>query len=110
MPVSDSPSEFQLPCVQIYIFDDPLSALDSHVGREVFKRAMSKKGLLRKKTRLLVTNQLQILPEVDHILYMADGRIRDQGTFDELLKSDVDFKKLMDEIISAQESKKYKAM
>ncbi|EES12878.1 hypothetical protein BDA96_06G240300 [Sorghum bicolor] len=78
----------------VYIFDDPLSALDAHVGRQVFDKCI--KGELQHKTRVLVTNQLHFLPYVDKILLIHDGVIKEEGTFDELSNSGELFKKLME--------------
>lgn len=50
----------------IYIMDDPLSAVDTHVGRHLFDQAIN--GFLRNKIRVLVTHQLQYLRDVDQIL------------------------------------------
>lgn len=52
----------------IYFLDDPLSAVDSQVGNEIFKELFGPEGLLRHKTRLLVTNELSFLPSSDFIL------------------------------------------
>lgn len=46
----------------IYLLDDPLSAVDTHVGKELFEKCIT--GLLRDKTVVLVTHQLQYLKEV----------------------------------------------
>ncbi|KAF9619903.1 hypothetical protein IFM89_009685 [Coptis chinensis] len=54
----------------VYIFDDPLSALDAHVGRQVFDGCIKEE--LQGKTRVLVTNQLHFLPEVDRILLVHE--------------------------------------
>jgi ATP-binding cassette subfamily C (CFTR/MRP) protein 1 len=78
----------------VYIFDDPLSALDAHVGRQVFDKCI--KEDLQHKTRVLVTNQLHFLPYVDKILLIHDGVIKEEGTFDELSNSGELFKKLME--------------
>lgn len=51
--------------VDIYLFDDPLSAVDAHVGRQLFDDCIS--NYLRGKTRVLITHQLQYLNEVDHV-------------------------------------------
>ena len=80
----------------IYLFDDPLSALDAEVGLRVFRDCM--KNLLCKKTRILVTHQLGILPEVDRVIIMGnseDGacRIVDEGSFSELLARGHDLSK-----------------
>ncbi|KAJ1698124.1 hypothetical protein LUZ63_006636 [Rhynchospora breviuscula] len=78
----------------VYIFDDPLSALDAHVGRQVFDKCI--KDQLRNKTRVLVTNQLHFLPYVDRILLVHDGVVKEEGTFEELSDTGELFKKLME--------------
>ncbi|XP_061357298.1 ABC transporter C family member 12-like [Gastrolobium bilobum] len=78
----------------VYIFDDPLSALDAHVAQEVFRNCI-KEGL-RGKTRVLVTNQLHFLPQVDKIILVSDGMIKEQGTFEELSENGILFQKLME--------------
>ncbi|EGF81682.1 hypothetical protein BATDEDRAFT_19380 [Batrachochytrium dendrobatidis JAM81] len=79
----------------IVLFDDPLSAVDSHVGRFLFEECILK--TLDGKTRVLVTHQLHFLPRVDYILMMDHGRIVAQGTFDELFKTNLAFSALMQE-------------
>ncbi|OMO92331.1 hypothetical protein COLO4_17675 [Corchorus olitorius] len=78
----------------VYIFDDPLSALDAHVAHEVFHRCI--KEALQGKTRILVTNQLHFLPHVDRILLVFDGRIKEEGTLEEISKKGKLFQKLME--------------
>ncbi|XP_073264847.1 ABC transporter C family member 12-like isoform X5 [Populus alba] len=78
----------------VYIFDDPLSALDAHVGRQVFNSCIKDK--LQGKTRVLVTNQLHFLPQVDKILLLSEGMIKEEGTFEELSKNGKLFQKLME--------------
>ncbi|KAJ4703002.1 ABC transporter C family member 2-like [Melia azedarach] len=68
----------------VYIFDDPLSALDPHVGRQVFNSCIKEE--LHGKTRILVTNQLHFLPQVDRIILVSEGTIKEEGTFEELSK------------------------
>ncbi len=67
----------------IYLLDDPLSALDANVGRKVFDNAIMK--YLVHKTVLLITHQLHILHELDYIIVMDKGRILEQGSYDYLL-------------------------
>ncbi|GAB4829409.1 Multidrug resistance-associated protein 9, variant 2 [Ancistrocladus abbreviatus] len=78
----------------VYIFDDPLSALDAHVAQQVFSSCMREQ--LQGKTRVLVTNQLHFLPQVDWIILVSEGMIKEQGTFEELSKNGPLFQKLME--------------
>lgn len=73
----------------VYLFDDPLSAVDSHVGKHIFDNLIGKNGLLQEKTRVLVTHGISFLPHVDNIVVMKDGRISEVGTFKELLAKKV---------------------
>uniref|UniRef100_A0A6G1SHL7 ABC-type glutathione-S-conjugate transporter n=1 Tax=Aceria tosichella TaxID=561515 RepID=A0A6G1SHL7_9ACAR len=70
----------------IYLLDDPLNAVDAHVGRHIFDNIIGPKGMLRDRTRVLVTNKLSVLPEVDHIIVLKDGKISESGTYERLLK------------------------
>jgi ABC-type multidrug transport system fused ATPase/permease subunit len=78
----------------VFLFDDPLSALDMHVAHEVFDKCLRQE--LRGKTRVLVTNQLHFLSHVDKIVLVHQGEIKEQGTYDELLISGPLFKELME--------------
>ncbi|KAG6526453.1 hypothetical protein ZIOFF_016438 [Zingiber officinale] len=78
----------------VYIFDDPLSALDAHVGRQVFDKCI--KDQLRDKTRVLVTNQLHFLPNVDKIILVNEGMVKEEGSFEELSANGTLFQKLME--------------
>lgn len=69
-----------------YFLDDPLSAVDSHVGKHIFENVIGPSGLLRKKTRILVTHGITYLPEVDNIIVLKDGEITEVGTYKELLE------------------------
>ncbi|XP_046552046.1 multidrug resistance-associated protein 1-like [Haliotis rubra] len=72
----------------IYLLDDPLSAVDSHVGKHIFQEVVGQKGILRHKTRLLVTHGVHWLPMTDMIVVLVDGEITEMGTYDELLSHD----------------------
>ncbi|XP_052804271.1 multidrug resistance-associated protein 1-like isoform X1 [Mya arenaria] len=72
----------------VYLFDDPLSAVDSHVGKHIFNKVVGSKGLLRNKTRILVTHGVHWLPMVDTIVVMIDGRVSEMGSYEELLSHD----------------------
>ncbi|CDW52939.1 ABC membrane and ABC tran domain containing prote in [Trichuris trichiura] len=73
----------------IYILDDPLSAVDSQVGRHIFDHVIGKNGLLKEKTRIFITNALMYLKEVDKVVILEDGEIRKIGTPSGLLKEDL---------------------
>jgi len=69
--------------------DDPLSAVDAHVGKQVWEKVIGPNGMLRRKTRLLVTHGIVYLPEMDKIFVMNDGRISEEGSYQELLDKKV---------------------
>lgn len=70
----------------LYLLDDPLAAVDSHVAGHIFKKVLSNKsGLLKDKTRILVTSNVSVLPEVDQIVLVEDGKIADIGSYEQLL-------------------------
>lgn len=59
----------------IYLLDDPLSAVDAHVGRHIFNSVIGSSGLLKNKARFFVTHAIQFLPECDQIMMVNGGRI-----------------------------------
>ncbi|KAF5366995.1 hypothetical protein D9758_003982 [Tetrapyrgos nigripes] len=73
----------------IQIFDDPLSALDAHVGKAVFHNVL--RDAMAGKTRVLVTHALHFLPQVDYIYVVSDGRILERGTYTELMENGQQF-------------------
>ncbi|XP_023714338.1 probable multidrug resistance-associated protein lethal(2)03659 isoform X2 [Cryptotermes secundus] len=75
----------------IYLLDDPLSAVDTRVGRHLFEDCIC--GFLVGKTRVLVTHQLQYLHTADDIIILNNGAVEARGTYTELRKSGVDFAK-----------------
>ncbi|XP_052827296.1 ATP-binding cassette sub-family C member 4 isoform X1 [Octopus bimaculoides] len=77
----------------IYILDDPLSAVDTNVGRHIFNNCIN--GYLKDKPRILVTHQLQFLPDADHIIILDQGKLVGEGSFDKLLESGVNFAALL---------------
>lgn len=78
----------------IYLLDDPLSAVDPHVSKNLFEECI--KGFLRDKTVILVTHQLQYMSQADHIVVMNQGQVQMQGTYDEVRVADAEFKKIME--------------
>nr|CAD7441120.1 unnamed protein product [Timema bartmani] len=79
----------------IYLLDDPLSAVDAHVGTELFELCI--KGYLRPKGCVLITHQIQYLKLVDNIIIMNNGRIEGRGTYHELHESGLNFAKILEE-------------
>ncbi|XP_031636354.1 multidrug resistance-associated protein 4-like [Contarinia nasturtii] len=81
----------------IYLMDDPLSAVDAHVGTHIFNKCIGPKGRLAKlnATRILVTHQVHFLKEADWLVVLNNGRIEVQGSPADLSRSGVDFAKLV---------------
>ncbi|XP_035860385.1 multidrug resistance-associated protein 4-like isoform X3 [Sander lucioperca] len=77
----------------IYLLDDPLSAVDAEVGRHLFEECIC--GLLRKKPRILVTHQIQYLKAADQIVVLKQGQMMARGTYSELQSSGLDFTTLL---------------
>ncbi|XP_032311199.1 multidrug resistance-associated protein 1 isoform X24 [Drosophila ananassae] len=71
----------------LYLLDDPLSAVDAHVGKHIFEEVIGPKGMLARKSRVLVTHGVTFLPQVDSIYVMKAGEISESGTFDQLVKN-----------------------
>jgi ABC-type multidrug transport system fused ATPase/permease subunit len=69
---------------QVFLLDDPLSAVDAHVGQHLFERCILP---LRDRGAcvIMVTNALQYLKSVDQIIVLQDGRVVDCGSYHELL-------------------------
>ncbi|KAG7222014.1 hypothetical protein INR49_028178 [Caranx melampygus] len=66
----------------VYLLDDPLSAVDAH-------------GLLKDKTRLLVTHGLSFLPQVDLILVMVEGQVTEMGSYQQLMATEGAFSEFL---------------
>ncbi len=81
----------------VYLFDDPLFALDSHVIQTMFDKCISNKGVLHHRVLLLVSNQVQILPNCDNIVSLEGRRVRNVGTYAKLLNEDAAFQQLVNE-------------
>uniref|UniRef100_A0A671UTK7 Multidrug resistance-associated protein 4 n=1 Tax=Sparus aurata TaxID=8175 RepID=A0A671UTK7_SPAAU len=73
----------------IYLLDDPLSAVDAEVGKHLFEQCIS--GLLKNKCRVLVTHQLQHLRAADQILVLKEVC----GTYNQLQHSGLDIVSLL---------------
>ncbi|OCF37123.1 hypothetical protein I316_01029 [Kwoniella heveanensis BCC8398] len=89
----------------VVLLDDPLSAVDAHVGHHLMENCILN-GPMAQRTRLLVTHQLDILDKADLVLVMdrdetGDGRIMQQGRYHDLLAQDGIFRNLIEQFGSA---------
>ncbi|KAI5098386.1 multidrug resistance-associated protein 5 isoform X1, partial [Silurus meridionalis] len=73
----------------IYILDDPLSALDAHVSNHIFNNVIKKQ--LRGKTIIFVTHQLQYLVDCDELIFMREGNITEKGSHEDLMNLNGDY-------------------
>ncbi|PBL03741.1 ABC protein [Armillaria gallica] len=81
---------------EILLFDDPLSAVDAHVGKSLFHGAIL--PLVQEgKTVILVTHAVHFLSHCDYIYTLDDGSIVEQGTYQNLLADDGNFARLVTE-------------
>ncbi|KAJ8734039.1 hypothetical protein PYW07_014590 [Mythimna separata] len=86
----------------IYLLDDPLSAVDANVGRQLFDGCI--KGYLGGRTVVLVTHQIHYLKAADFIVVLNEGSIENMGTYDELVKSGTEFSNLLNEAGDSEET------
>lgn len=77
----------------IVLMDDPLSAVDAHVGRHIMDSAIC--GLLANKCRILATHQLHVLHRCDRIIWLDGGCIKAQGSYQDLVSQNKEFVELM---------------
>lgn len=78
----------------IILFDDCFSALDAHVGADIFKNVMI--GSLRGKTRVLATHALHLLPSADYIITLSNGTVAEEGTYQSLMRQKGAFASFVD--------------
>ena len=88
----------------IYLLDDPLSAVDPKVANHIFDKCI--KGYLKGKTVVLVTHQLQFLSKADKIIVLENGKAVAVGSFEELLESSVEFLSFLDKKKQEEEKRK----
>lgn len=70
----------------IYLLDDPLSAVDEHVGKHLINRVLGPEGLLNTKCKILATNNIGVLSIATKMHMISDGRIIEQSTYEEIMK------------------------
>ncbi|KAF9586641.1 Multidrug resistance-associated protein 1 [Lunasporangiospora selenospora] len=81
----------------IYLLDDPLSAVDAHVDQHLWQNLIGPNGMLKDKTRLLVTHGIHHLSEVDQIVMIKDGEISETGRYQELMEAKKAFYQLIED-------------
>ncbi|KAJ3322905.1 Multidrug resistance-associated protein 4 [Boothiomyces sp. JEL0866] len=82
----------------LYILDDPLSAVDTKVARILFEDCIC--GALASKTVILVTHQLQFVQRCSRIIILEEGRLIDSGSIAALQNSKSQFSKVIREFVS----------
>jgi ATP-binding cassette subfamily B multidrug efflux pump len=73
---------------RILILDDSLSAVDTYTEETILKNL---RGVRRDRTTLIVSHRISTIRDADLICVMADGRIIERGTHDELLRLDGEY-------------------
>ncbi len=89
----------------LYLLDDPLSAVDAHVGAHIFEHVIADSGMLGGKTRVLVTNDVKHLKRVDDIVVLREGRIAERGNYEQLLSNDGAFAEFLRNYDETKKSK-----
>ncbi|KAK9478295.1 P-loop containing nucleoside triphosphate hydrolase protein [Lipomyces japonicus] len=88
----------------VYILDDPLSAVDQHVGRHIIDNVLGPDGLLASKTKIMATNAIPVLAQADSITMLRDGEIVDSGSYSEIMtRQDSEIYKLLNEFGTRRE-------
>ncbi|KAK9449812.1 P-loop containing nucleoside triphosphate hydrolase protein [Limtongia smithiae] len=91
----------------VYILDDPLSAVDQHVGRHIIDNVLGPRGLLASKTKVMATNAMSVLAQADSITMLRSGEIIETGLYDEVMsRLDSQIKLLIDEFGTQREQDK----
>ncbi|KAJ8457503.1 hypothetical protein ONZ45_g18288 [Pleurotus djamor] len=87
----------------IVLLDDPLSAVDAYVGKDILDKCLLN-GPLANRTRVLVTHALHVLDKVDYIYVLGDGAIVEQGTYESLMKDGSAFSRIIEEFGSLEQA------
>ncbi|XP_047362116.1 ATP-binding cassette sub-family C member 4-like isoform X4 [Vespa velutina] len=90
----------------IYLLDDPLSAVDTKVAKHIFTKCIVQ--YLRDKTRILATHQLQFIKSADVIVALDHGTVKMKGSYNELMKNNDEFLKMVTRIKMDRENNEIK--
>ncbi|TMS33170.1 hypothetical protein L596_000940 [Steinernema carpocapsae] len=88
----------------VYLLDNPLSTVGSHIGKHIFDKVIGPNGLLRNKTRILVTHGVTFLQDADQVVVIDDGKTSEIG--EELMESKEGFGKFINESRSDSEKQR----
>ncbi|XP_070558012.1 ATP-binding cassette sub-family C member 9-like [Ptychodera flava] len=72
----------------VIMLDDPLSALDVHVGGQVMAEGIKRFLFREERTVILVTHQLQHIQNADKVVVMEGGKIIRQGDLNDIATND----------------------
>ncbi|KAL7540817.1 hypothetical protein ACHAXR_012685 [Thalassiosira sp. AJA248-18] len=78
------------PDSELILLDDPLSAVDAHVGEHLFREAIMG-DVCRGATRVLVTHHVHFLPRCDAVIVIEKGSVSHTGSYHDLVSRGVDF-------------------
>ncbi|XP_072021816.1 ATP-binding cassette sub-family C member 5-like [Amphiura filiformis] len=79
----------------VYLLDDPLSAVDTHVGQHIFRHCIKDALQGNGKSVVFVTHQLQYLADCDYVVLMRDGRILEEGKHNDVMAKDGEYANLI---------------
>ncbi|KAJ2608243.1 hypothetical protein H4S08_004522 [Coemansia sp. RSA 1365] len=88
----------------VYILDDPLAAVDAHISKHLFTHVLGPHGILRERARILVTNAVQYLDNVDNVFMLRNGRIIEQGSPNQAMVRQEDIFKFIHQHVNSQSS------
>ncbi|KAK4053428.1 hypothetical protein OIV83_001593 [Microbotryomycetes sp. JL201] len=86
----------------IYLLDDPLSAVDAHVGSHLFNEVLGPRGLLAGKARLLCTNAINFCEQADELILLRKGIILERGTYANAMNGDSELSRVLAEFGRAE--------
>lgn len=87
----------------IVLLDDPLSAVDPEVANKIFTECIQ--GALKDKLVILVTHQLQFLERCEKIMLLKEGKVVQQGTYQQISDSGFNIKDILDSFNQALKDK-----
>ncbi|MGE0631743.1 MAG: ATP-binding cassette domain-containing protein [Pseudobdellovibrionaceae bacterium] len=88
----------------ILLLDDSLSAVDVDTERSLMKSLFF--GKWKNKTRILITHRLSVLPHADRVLFFDNGMLVADGTYDQLFKSNAQFREFTASLVDSKQASK----